>query len=36
MLARGLRGFIPKPYTNQKLLDQVRQTLDALQTERTK
>lgn len=34
MLARGLRGFIPKPYTNQKLLDQVRQTLDALQTER--
>ncbi len=36
MLARGLRGFIPKPYTNQKLLDQVRQTLDALQTERAK
>lgn len=36
MLARGLRGFIPKPYTNQKLLDQVRQTLDALQTERSK
>lgn len=36
MLARGLRGFIPKPYTNQKLLDQVRQTLDAIQTERAK
>jgi CheY-like chemotaxis protein len=30
MLARGLRGFIPKPYTQQKLLDQVRQTLDAV------
>jgi CheY-like chemotaxis protein len=24
MLARGLRGFIPKPYTSEKLLDQVR------------
>jgi FixJ family two-component response regulator len=30
MLSRGLRGFIPKPYTTQKLLDQVRQTLDAV------
>ncbi len=30
MLARGLRGFIPKPYTHQKLLTQVRATLDAL------
>jgi CheY-like chemotaxis protein len=30
MLSRGLRGFIPKPYTQQKLLDQVRQTLDAI------
>ena len=30
MLARGLRGFIPKPYTHQKLLSQVRSTLDAL------
>lgn len=29
MLAQGLRGFIPKPYTRQKLLEQVRSTLDA-------
>lgn len=29
MLALGLRGFIPKPYTNEKLLTQVRSTLDA-------
>ena len=29
MLAQGLRGFIPKPYSRQKLLDQVRSTLDA-------
>lgn len=29
MLARGLRGFIPKPYTLEKLLEQVRSTLDA-------
>jgi CheY-like chemotaxis protein len=29
MLARGLRGFIPKPYTRQRLLEQVRSTLDA-------
>ncbi len=29
MLAQGLRGFIPKPYSREKLLDQVRQTLDA-------
>jgi CheY-like chemotaxis protein len=36
MLARGLRGFIPKPYSNQKLIDQVRQTLDALHTEQGK
>src|SRR4030095_12877461 len=28
MLARGLRGFIPKPYTQQKLLTQIRTTLD--------
>ena len=34
MLARGLRGFIPKPYTQAKLLDQIRQTLDALHEER--
>lgn len=30
MLSRGLRGFIPKPYTQDKLLNQIRQTLDAL------
>jgi len=35
MLARGLRGFMPKPYTQQKLLTQVRATLDALNAERT-
>ncbi len=29
MLARGLRGFIPKPYTRAKLLEQVRSILDA-------
>ncbi|MEP6685692.1 MAG: response regulator [Verrucomicrobiota bacterium] len=29
MLALGLRGFIPKPYTREKLLAQVRSTLDA-------
>jgi CheY-like chemotaxis protein len=33
MLARGLRGFIPKPYTQEKLLLQVRHTLDAVQAE---
>lgn len=33
MLAKGLRGFIPKPYTQQKLLLQLRSTLDALKTE---
>ncbi len=35
MLARGLRGFMPKPYTQQKLLTQIRSTLDALSSERT-
>ena len=35
MLARGLRGFIPKPYTHQKLLSQVRSTLDALGAQRS-
>ncbi len=35
MLTKGLRGFIPKPYTQQKLLTQIRSTLDALQAERT-
>lgn len=34
MLAKGLRGFIPKPYTQQKLLLQIRSTLDALKSER--
>jgi CheY-like chemotaxis protein len=29
MLSHGLRGFIPKPYTRAKLLEQVRSTLDA-------
>lgn len=35
MLSRGLRGFIPKPYTQQKLLTQIRATLDTLKAERT-
>ena len=34
MLARGLRGFIPKPYTQEKLLTEVRTTLDTLAKER--
>jgi CheY-like chemotaxis protein len=29
MLAQGLRGFIPKPYSRAKLLEQVRTTLDS-------
>ena len=29
MLARGLHGFIPKPYTREKLLEQIRSVLDA-------
>jgi CheY-like chemotaxis protein len=29
MLVQGLRGFIPKPYTREKLLEQVRSTLDS-------
>ena len=29
MLAQGLKGFIPKPYTAGKLLEQVRSTIDA-------
>lgn len=28
MLALGLKGFIPKPYTSEKLLEQVRSTMD--------
>jgi CheY-like chemotaxis protein len=34
MLAKGLRGFIPKPYSQQKLLLQVRSTLESLKSER--
>lgn len=34
MLAQGLRGFIPKPYTREKLLEQVRSTLEAARPER--
>ena len=29
MLARGLRGFIPKPYTHEKLTEQLRLILEA-------
>lgn len=29
MLSQGLRGFIPKPYSREKLLEQVRSTLEA-------
>jgi CheY-like chemotaxis protein len=29
MLGQGLRGFMPKPYTREKLLSQVRSALDA-------
>jgi len=29
MLTRGLRGFMPKPYTRDKMLEQVRSVLDA-------
>lgn len=29
MLARGLRGFLPKPYTHQKLIEQVRSIIVA-------
>jgi len=35
MLARGLRGFLPKPYNRAKLLSQVRSILDAVHAERT-
>ncbi len=35
MLSRGLRGFIPKPYTHQKLLTQIRSVLDTLSAERS-
>ncbi len=29
MLARGLRAFIPKPYTHERLMEQIRLVLDA-------
>ncbi len=29
MLGKGLRGFMPKPYTRERLLEQVRSVLDA-------
>ncbi len=35
MLAKGLRGFLPKPYTEARLLSQVRTTLDTLRSEKT-
>jgi CheY-like chemotaxis protein len=35
MLAKGLRGFIPKPYTQQKLLTEVRAALNAIKEEKT-
>ncbi len=34
MLAKGLRGFLPKPYTEAKLLSQVRIVLDSIHSER--
>ena len=33
MLARGLRGFIPKPFTQQRLLEQVRVIVASAQEE---
>ena len=35
MLSQGLRGFLPKPYTQEKLLAQVRSTLDAIRSVKT-
>ena len=35
MLAKGLKGFLPKPYTKDKLLAQVRSTLDTVRSNRT-
>jgi CheY-like chemotaxis protein len=34
--ANGLRGFMPKPHTQKKLLLQVRATLDAIRSESRK
>jgi CheY-like chemotaxis protein len=36
MLTQGLRGFLPKPYSQAKLLLQVRSTLDAIRTVKAK
>ena len=35
MLAKGLRGFLPKPYNEEKLLIQVRLVLDSIRSEKT-
>ncbi len=35
MLAKGLRGFLPKPYTEEKLLTQVRVVLDSVRSAQT-
>jgi CheY-like chemotaxis protein len=35
MLVRGLRGFLPKPYSKTRLLEQVRSTIDAVNSSRT-
>ena len=29
MLARGLRGFLPKPYTHERLIEQIRSIIDS-------